>query len=126
MIRVEEKDKVKADTWWTRLCLGPCAGFKLMPWPGRVCVNCAQGEEGGIATRQAENVARAYRRMALPRLKTGRLLRDLSQKELAAVTGVRRETISNIERGRHMTRPATAQKLATALRLTVGELAAGS
>lgn len=55
-------------------------------------------------------------------LKVWRAYRGLSQTELAARSGVRQATISDIERGRSNGAAATLRDLAKALGLTVGDL----
>jgi transcriptional regulator with XRE-family HTH domain len=57
----------------------------------------------------------------LPGLLRQRLLATLTQEELAAKAGVRRPTITRLERGGE-TRPATIRKLADALGCTSKDL----
>lgn len=51
----------------------------------------------------------------LPRLRTERLAKGLTQGELSEVSGVHRDTIQKLEAGQRPARPATIKKLAAAL-----------
>jgi putative transcriptional regulator len=55
-------------------------------------------------------------------LRVARARADLSKAELADKAGVRRETVSRIERGLHQPQAATREKLARALGVSVEEL----
>lgn len=48
--------------------------------------------------------------------------RDLLQQELADKAGVSRQTVVNLENGRHVPETATLSKLAKALDVSLGEL----
>jgi transcriptional regulator with XRE-family HTH domain len=52
----------------------------------------------------------------LTNLKARRKRRGLTQEDLAALTGISRSTIAELEGGRRKARPATTTKLAAALR----------
>jgi transcriptional regulator with XRE-family HTH domain len=62
----------------------------------------------------------------LPRLRELRQRAFLTQKALADMTGVSSATINRIELGRQPARYVTARKLALALGVSPGELAASS
>lgn len=54
-----------------------------------------------------------------------RLARGMSQRELAAASGVGRDTISGLEKGERQARPSTTEKLALALSVTPAQLTGG-
>jgi transcriptional regulator with XRE-family HTH domain len=58
----------------------------------------------------------------LTNLQAARKKRGFVQEDLAALTGIARSTIAELETGRHKARPATADKLAVALRTTPKKL----
>jgi transcriptional regulator with XRE-family HTH domain len=53
--------------------------------------------------------------MELPRLRTWRLHRAMSTRDLAAASGAGVSTINRLEQGRQLARPSTARRLAQAL-----------
>ncbi len=61
--------------------------------------------------------------MELPRLRHERHAAGFSQEGLAERSGVHRDTISRLERGRQPARPSTIKKLADALGVETGALA---
>ena len=60
--------------------------------------------------------------VSLPNLKTIRVLRALSQRELSAQSGVSRMTIARLEAGGEDPFPTTVRKLAQALNVDPAEL----
>ena len=58
----------------------------------------------------------------LMNLRARRKRRGLVQEDLSALTGISRSTIAELETGRRRARPATAAKLAQALRTTPDKL----
>jgi DNA-binding XRE family transcriptional regulator len=58
----------------------------------------------------------------LPGLLSGRLASGLTQPQLAARTGIARESLSRLERLRRRARPKTVDALATALKVTRSSL----
>lgn len=55
--------------------------------------------------------------LKLTRLRAVRELRAMSQEDLATASGIRRATVSQLERGENAARPATLRKLARALKV---------
>ncbi len=58
----------------------------------------------------------------LTNLQAARKKRGLVQEDLAALTGISRSTIAELETGGRKARPATTEKLAVALRTTPEKL----
>lgn len=55
-------------------------------------------------------------------LKQWRLVRQLTQEEVAEAAGIRRATVNDLEMGKHVPRPETVEKLCEALLVSEEQL----